>query len=125
MNKYTKIFEEINNDNWSNYCMIISDVHESDGCPEVYLCNNEKQAFIYLKNLICAEYKSYNTWAHYSKYLDEYSKASNLEELYEIFESRHRNLNVNIIYSDLNDDVKLDDWITKFELDNQLKKFNL
>jgi hypothetical protein len=56
MEKYTKIFEEVSNDEWRNYCTIISYDNGDNGndgeVPSVYLCNNERQGFIILKKLI-------------------------------------------------------------------------
>ena len=38
--KYTKIFEEINNEEWSNYCTIISNDNKSENKFFIFICFN-------------------------------------------------------------------------------------
>lgn len=125
MEKYTKIFENINTEEWRNYCIIFSYDRDLDKNKETYLCNNETQAFIYLKNLVYEQYKDFDKIKIYDEFLVEYSKAKDLNDLYEIHCNRYRQLKVDIFYSDLNDDVELDDWIKNYDLKVSANKFNL
>jgi len=122
--KYTKIFEEINNEEWSNYCTIIS--NDNNDNPEVYLCNNELQGFIHLKNLI---YEVYHNHGDDDKFnndmLREFSAMDNLNDLYEAFCARNRSIKIDLVYCELNEEVELDKWIVDWEFKNTTNKFNL
>lgn len=125
MEKYTKIFEEASKEKWNNYCAIISYIDEDDNNPDVYLCDNEYQGFIYLKNLIYDEYAEKYNSEYCSKILIEFSTADNLNDLYEIFCSKNHRMRVYLIYCELNEKVELNDWIKDWELKNTASKFNV
>ena len=126
MEKYTKIYEDIKKEKWDNYCVIISYSNGDDGeDPDVYLCDNENQGFIYLKNLIYNSYHNQIDIDFYKSMLIEYSSAENLNDLYEIYMSRNRDIKVVLIYCELNDEVELEKWIIDFDIVNTASKFNL
>lgn len=125
MKKYSKIFEDINSTSVGNYCTIISYEDDDDNFPDVYLCDNEELAFIYLKNFVYEEYSNHESIRRYKQYLTEYSAAKNTKELYKIYNSRNRFTRVYVIYNHINEDVELEDWIINFDLNVNSKKFNI